>query len=90
VVSIPNAVAARLSKPNNVGARIGIMWTVGAFAELIGSPIAGSFVKHDGKSTSYVGGQLFGGISIMCGAGLLAVPAWCIFKDDVLCRVRRS
>lgn len=63
------------------------MWTVGAFAELIGAPIAGVLVrqKHlDGETTSYIGAQVFGGASIALGAALLLVPAWSIFRDDRL------
>lgn len=85
VVSIPNAVASRLSTPSNVGLRIGFMWTAGAFAELIGAPIAGALVKgklDEEQGVDYLGGQVFGGASIVVGATLLIVPAWSIFKDD--------
>lgn len=85
VVSIPNAVASRLSSPSNVGLRIGAMWTAGAFAELIGAPIAGALVKHnpeDQQDVSYKGGQVFGGMSILVGAAFLVVPAWSILKED--------
>ena len=82
VVSIPNAVASRLSRPSNVGLRIGIMWTAGAFAELIGSPIAGLLVTKTDNGVNYVGGQVFGGSSVLLGAAFLIIPAWSIFKDD--------
>lgn len=84
VVSIPNAVASRLSKPANVGSRIGIMWTVSSFAELIGTPIAGALVTENGEGTSYIGGQIFGGLSILLGAAFLIIPAWAIFRDNKL------
>ncbi|KAI0102127.1 MFS general substrate transporter [Nemania sp. FL0031] len=82
VITIPNAVASRLSKPSNTGQRIGIMWTAGAFAELVGTPIAGTLVTQDDGKTNYLGGQLFGGLSILIGAAFLIAPAWSIFKDD--------
>ena len=90
VVSVPNAVASRLSKPSNLGMRIGIMWTSGAFAELIGAPIAGLLVTKNNESVSYVGGQVFGGVSILLGALFLTVPAWSIFKDDKLRQARNE
>ncbi|KAJ8131843.1 hypothetical protein O1611_g1783 [Lasiodiplodia mahajangana] len=82
VITIPNAVASRLSKPSNTGQRIGIMWTAGAFAELVGTPIAGTLVTQVNGKTNYLGGQLFGGLSILIGAAFLIAPAWSIFKDD--------
>lgn len=90
VVTIPNAVASRLSKPSNTGLRIGIMWTAGAFAELIGTPIAGSLITRSDDGVSYVGGQIFGGLSILLGAMFLIVPAWSILKDDKLRQARNA
>ncbi|RWA08581.1 hypothetical protein EKO27_g6529 [Xylaria grammica] len=82
VITIPNAVASRLSQPSNTGLRIGNMWAVGAFAELIGPPIGGALLmERDGK-TSYLGCQLFGGASVLIGALFLIFPAWSIIKED--------
>ncbi|KAI0542550.1 major facilitator superfamily domain-containing protein [Xylaria digitata] len=82
VITIPNAVASRLSHPSTTGLRIGIMWAVGAFAELIGPPIAGALLtKHNGQ-VSYLGCQIFGGLSVLIGVGFLVFPAWWILKDD--------
>ncbi|KAI1351281.1 MFS general substrate transporter [Xylaria sp. FL0043] len=82
VITIPNAVASRLSQPSNTGLRIGNMWAVGAFAELIGPPIGGALLmERDGK-TSYLGCQLFGGLSVVIGAVFLIYPAWSILKED--------
>lgn len=66
------------------------MWTAGAFAELIGAPIAGALVKRNPKDehdVSYQGGQIFGGLSIFVGAAFLMVLAWSILKED---RVKAS
>lgn len=90
VVSIPNAVASRLSRQSNRGQRIGIMWTVGAFAELIGSPIAGALVMKSNEGISYRGGQIFAGATILLGAVLLAIPAWSIFQDDKVRQARNA
>ncbi|KAI0445238.1 major facilitator superfamily domain-containing protein [Xylaria telfairii] len=82
VITIPNAVASRLSHHSNTGLRIGIMWAIGAFAELIGPPVAGALLmQHDGK-VSYLGCQIFGGLSVLVGAGFLVFPAWYIIEDD--------
>lgn len=82
VITIPNAVASRLSQPSNTGLRIGIMWAVGAFAELIGPPIAGALLQDRNGRVSYLGCQIFGGVSVLVGAGFLVVPAVSIWKDD--------
>ncbi|KAI0198181.1 MFS general substrate transporter [Astrocystis sublimbata] len=82
VITIPNAVASRLSQPSNTGLRIGNMWAVGAFAELVGPPIGGALLmERDGK-ISYLGCQLFGGLSVIIGAVFLVYPALSIIKDD--------
>ncbi|KAI1742797.1 major facilitator superfamily domain-containing protein [Xylaria scruposa] len=82
VITIPNAVGSLLSNPSETGLRLGVMWAVGAFAELIGPPIAGALLtQHDGK-VSYLGCQIFGGLSILVGAGFLVVPAWSIMRRD--------
>ncbi|KAI1747604.1 major facilitator superfamily domain-containing protein [Xylaria castorea] len=82
VITIPNAVASRLSQPSNTGLRIGIMWAVGGFAELIGPPVAGALLtQHDGR-VSYLGCQIFGGLGVLVGAGFLGIPAWFIIKND--------
>ena len=66
------------------------MWTAGAFAELIGTPIAGLLVTKTDGHVSYVGGQIFGGVSILLGAAFLLVPAWSIFKDDKVRQARNE
>ncbi|KAI1171567.1 MFS general substrate transporter [Nemania sp. FL0916] len=82
VITIPNAVASRLSESADTGKRIGFMWAVGAVAELIGPPIAGALVKeHDGR-TSYFNCQIFSGVSVVAGAAFLVFPAWAIWKED--------
>lgn len=52
------------------------MWAVGAVAELIGPPIAGALLTENDGKTSYLGCQLFGGLSIIIGAIFLVFPAW--------------
>ncbi|PSK57913.1 Riboflavin transporter MCH5 [Elsinoe australis] len=77
--------ATQRQTDSNTGLRIGFMWTAGAFAELVGAPIAGALVKrvgHELRDVSYVGGQVFGGASIALGAAFLVEPAWSIFQDE--------
>jgi Na+/melibiose symporter-like transporter len=73
-VSLPNAVVPKLSPlKSTVGARIGMMWSVVAFAALIGSPIAGLLI--DTKNNKYENGEIFSGVSICLGGALLCGPA---------------
>nr|POE80086.1 aspyridones efflux protein apdf [Quercus suber] len=72
-VSIPSSVVTSLSAFKQVGTRSGMMWTVVAFASLIGAPIAGVLV--DTSTNSYKWGQLFSGLSIVTGSAMLCVPA---------------
>ncbi|KAF2168688.1 hypothetical protein M409DRAFT_65553 [Zasmidium cellare ATCC 36951] len=73
VVSIPNVVVARLSAFTQVGSRSGMLWTIVAFAALVGAPIAGVLVDSD--TNSYKWGQVFSGLCICAGAAVLCVPA---------------
>ncbi|KAI0402269.1 major facilitator superfamily domain-containing protein [Xylaria palmicola] len=82
VITIPNAVASRLSQTSNTGLRIGLMWGVGAIAELVGPPIAGALLTYHNSKVNYLGCQLFGGVSVLVGAGFLVVPAWSIIRED--------
>ena len=73
-VSLPNAVVPRLSPSTSVvGARTGMMWSFSAFATLFGAPIAGALI--DAQTNSYKRGQIFSGVSICLGAGLLGISA---------------
>ena len=75
-VAMPNAVVSKLSpSPGVVGARTGMMWFVVAFAALVGSPIAGALVDTEKGRDEYMHGQVFGGVSVLLGAGLFVVPA---------------
>ena len=58
--------------PKVLGARLGMAQAIGAFASLIGSPIAGALVtgnKTDGQN--YLGLQLFCGCMMLFGSSLL-------------------
>ena len=84
VDSITNAIASLLSNPSNTGLRIGFIWTADAFAELVGTPIAGALIRrtgHELQKVSYVEGQILGGANIAPGAAFPVVPAWSIFRD---------
>ncbi|KAK5625408.1 hypothetical protein RRF57_001124 [Xylaria bambusicola] len=83
IITMPNPVASRLSQVSNTGLRIGIMWAVAAVAELIGPPIAGALLTQRNGKASYLGCQLFGGVSVLIGAIFLTVPAWRIYRNGM-------
>jgi len=55
--------------PKVLGARLGMAQAIGATASLIGSPIAGALIRDNGRD--YLGLQLFSGLVMLVGAGLL-------------------
>ncbi|RVX67410.1 hypothetical protein B0A52_08763 [Exophiala mesophila] len=58
--------------PKVLGARLGMAQAIGAFASLIGSPIAGALVRGDDDThPSYLGLQLFCGLMMLFGSCLL-------------------
>ena len=64
--------------PKVLGARLGMAQAIGAFASLIGSPIAGALVKsgnNSGTGQSYLGLQLFCGCMMLSGS-LLLTSLW--------------
>jgi MFS family permease len=60
-----------------LGTRLGMSWGVSSISTLIGAPIAGALLtgkKVDGKvKTDFVGVQLWSGICLLVGAGVLIV-----------------
>lgn len=59
--------------PKVLGARLGMAQAIGAFASLIGSPIAGALVRGDGSAGhDYLGLQLFCGCMMLFGSFLLS------------------
>lgn len=60
--------------PKVLGARLGMAQAIGAFASLIGSPIAGALVTGDeSDDPSYLGLQLFCGFVMLLGSILLGL-----------------
>lgn len=57
--------------PKVLGARLGMAQAIGAFASLIGSPIAGALVTGDDANPNYLGLQLFCGLIMLFGSCLL-------------------
>ncbi|KAJ5715340.1 MFS general substrate transporter [Penicillium malachiteum] len=69
-VSSPAIIANLTSKPSELGARMGMAYTIAAFGALIGNPIAGACLRTSGTSTSDVQ-QEFQGAWIFAGAFML-------------------
>lgn len=72
--------------PKVLGARLGMALAIGAFASLIGSPIAGALSSlHPSKDgTDWEALQLFSGVVMICGgAGLVGLWTLLIKKRDV-------
>ncbi|KAJ5933747.1 MFS general substrate transporter [Penicillium verhagenii] len=75
MVSLPAAIIANLSSdPSEMGARIGLAYTIAAFGALIGNPIAGACLRPSGASISDVQRE-YQGTWIFAGAFMLLSTA---------------
>ncbi|KAI0024310.1 MFS monocarboxylate transporter [Xylariomycetidae sp. FL0641] len=69
------SLAALTDDPSQLGTRMGMVFSVVAFASLTGSPVAGAIVQaSDG---SYLGAQMWAATSMLLGAVALAVARVC-------------
>jgi len=65
------SLAALTDDLSKVGTRMGMVFSVVAFASLTGSPIAGALIQADGGT--YLGAQIWAGTSMLLGAAALTV-----------------
>ncbi|KAK1753726.1 major facilitator superfamily domain-containing protein [Echria macrotheca] len=66
----PAGLTSMTSDPRKTGVRMGMVFSVCAFATLIGPPIAGAIITA--SAGRYIGAQMFAGVSILSGAGFMA------------------
>lgn len=79
MISLPPAIIANLTGDmSEVGARIGLSYTIAAFGALVGNPIAGAARSSPGPADSvdevqrkYQGTWIFGGSFMVLATGLL-------------------
>ncbi len=64
------SLAALTTDPSRLGTRMGMVFSVVAFASLTGSPVAGAIVQASGGS--YLGAQMWAATSMLLGAAGLA------------------
>ncbi|KAJ5526721.1 MFS general substrate transporter [Penicillium frequentans] len=90
MVSLPAAIIANISsKPSELGARIGLAYTIAAFGALIGNPIAGACLRPSGASSSDVQRE-FQGAWIFAGAFMLLSTACVILTRYLKSRTLRG
>ncbi|OTB09045.1 hypothetical protein M426DRAFT_316339 [Hypoxylon sp. CI-4A] len=65
------SLAALTEDPSQLGTRMGMVFSVVAFATLTGAPIAGAIIQASGGS--YLGAQLWAASSMLLGAGALVM-----------------
>lgn len=71
---LPAALAGLTADPAQMGVRTGMAFTVLSVACLSGPPIAGALIALDGGRYRYA--QMFGGLSVVGGAGILGLARW--------------
>ena len=72
LVSLPPACVASLTDPSEmskIGSRMGMVFSIIAFATLTGTPIAGALISRD--NGGYVYATVFSGVSMLIGAVLI-------------------
>lgn len=69
-VSLLPAQVAQISKMEQIGIRIGVVFACTSIAGLVGSPIAGALV--DANDGAYWGLNVFSGVMIMSGSAMFA------------------
>lgn len=76
---LPAAAAGLTADMGKVGTRIGMIFTLVSIPSLTGSPLAGKLIQTmDGN---FLGAQIWGGISMLLGAGFLAAASWAKTRD---------
>lgn len=65
------SLAALTDDLSQLGTRMGMVFSVVAFASLTGSPVAGALIQADGGT--YLGAQLWAATSMLLGALALAI-----------------
>ena len=65
------SLAALTDDLSKLGTRMGMVFSVVAFASLTGSPIAGALIQADGGT--YLGAQIWAATSMLLGAAALTV-----------------
>lgn len=69
-VSLLPAQVAQISKVEQIGVRIGVVFACTSIAGLVGSPIAGAIV--DANHGSFWGLNVFSGVMILAGSSIFA------------------
>ncbi|KAI8626144.1 MFS monocarboxylate transporter [Xylariaceae sp. FL1651] len=69
------SLAALTDDLSQIGTRMGMVFSVVAFASLTGSPIGGAIVQASGGN--YLGAQLYAASSMLLGAGALTIARIC-------------
>ena len=67
-----------------IGVRMGMILSIISFAALTGSPLAGAIVSKDEGGFLYA--QVFAGLSMIVGTGLIIVARW--FRAGFVVRVK--
>lgn len=79
MVSLPPAVIASLSPDHSeLGARMGLAYTIASFGALIGNPVAGACLRPSGTSTISDVQREFQGTWIFAGAFMLLSTAFLV------------
>lgn len=82
MVSMPPAIIAGLNqKPEELGARMGLAYSIAAFGALVGNPIAGACLRPQGTSVvdvqrEYQGAWLFGGCFMILATACVWATAY--------------
>jgi MFS family permease len=79
-VGIAPAQIAYISKVEQIGVRMGMMFCIVSFAGLIGNPVAGAIAGFDGRS-------IFAGVMLMAGAAMFTFLRMYVAEWKLMVRI---
>lgn len=77
----PASVASLTSDMRFFGGRMGVCFISMGIGSLVGTPVMGAIVGERGEGGNWVGGMVWGGVTIAVGGGLMGLGRWIVGRE---------